>query len=44
MFQTVMAVIAYYVVPDEQWLSRRSIALVLAVTEGKEVPVDEKKE
>lgn len=32
-----MAIVAYYVVPDEQWLSRRSIARVLDVASGKVV-------
>lgn len=39
-----MAVVSYYVVPEDKWLSRRSITRMLEATEGKTAAEFEKEE
>jgi hypothetical protein len=34
---TIMAIVSYYVIPEENWLARRSIQRVLDIVEGKDV-------
>lgn len=38
-----MAVVSYFIVPEEKWLDRRGIARVIDATEGKVFPEEEKK-